>query len=454
MTAPMLAADFGSVVVGQVPVPSSSDPLVRNVLRVVGLVVGAFLASGVAALTYRWYTREAIPRALAVLFGTSVVALYLNTVGLFGDFVTGTDTAVFELERVLFNTSALAGAAVASPVGRLVGDRTATDVFAVAGAKELDTDVSRLVRTVGRVTTVTIPDDVGDIEGYDPVSESIKDQLSGKTLLFPRRLSEGELRERLVERVKDDHGVGHVDVEFEDGNVSYFALGSRAAGLGPTLAPGTVAIAIRADPGPGAGAGDPVQVWAIPDADDTDGTDGESVAPTNGEETRVESDGSGSVPTRVAFGELRGVAEDVATIALDEEDADKLTGADEYRVVTLPADLRVDREFASLLRNADETMAVTTVTPDSALDGQRVSDVETTVVAIRPSNAPVDAIPARTRELSAGDTLYVVGRPELLRRVERRATTDDSRTDGGDDEETGEDGNDSHLTPDSGAQSS
>ncbi|KAB1187962.1 MULTISPECIES: potassium transporter TrkA [Haloferax] len=453
-----LAAELVAGVVGQVSLPPASDPLVRTILRVIGLIVGAFLASGVAALTYRWYTREVIPRALALLFGTSVVALYLNTVGLFGNFVTGSDTAVFQLDTVLFNTTALAGGALASPVGRLVGDRLATDVFAVAGAKELDADVSRLVRTVGRVTTVTIPEEIGDIEAYDPVSETIKTQLSGKTLLFPRRLTEDQLRERLVERVKDDHGVGHVDVEFEDGDVSYFALGSRAAGLGPTLAPGTVAVAIRADPGPGAAAGDPVQVWAVPNASDDTESDA-TTATTNGEETRIESDGSGSVPTRVAFGELRGVADDVATVALDEEDASKLTGADEYRVVTLPADPRVDREFASLLRSADETMAVTTVQPDAALDGGRVADVDTTVVAIRPANNPIDAIPARTRELRAGDTLYVIGRPEVLRKVERRAATDDNLTDGGEDEDgdTDTDGGDSvgaESATQSGAQSS
>ena len=437
-----LAAELGLVVLGQVSLPPSSDPLVRNVLRVVGLIVGAFLASAVAALLYRWYTREIIPRTLAVLFGTSIVALYLNTVGLFGDFVTGTDTAVFQLERVLFNTSALAGGALASPVGRIAGDRLTTDVFAVAGAKEFDADVSRLVRTVGRVTPVDLPEEIGDIEGYDPVSESVKSQLSGSTLLFPRRLDEAELRTRLVERIKDDHGVGHVDVEFDGEDVSYLGLGSRAAGLGPTLSPGTVALAIHGDPGPGAAAGDPVQVWAAPSATTEETVD----ASTDGGSASQSGNGhSGSKPTRVAFGELRGVADDVATVALDEEDAERLTGAEEYRIVTLPADPRVDREFASLLRNADETMAVTTIRPGSALDGRVVSDVDTTVVAIRPATGSVDAIPARGTELHAGDTLYVVGRPEVLRKVERRATNDESRPDGGD--EDGPGGGDGTQTP-------
>ncbi|WP_424006342.1 cation:proton antiporter regulatory subunit [Haloferax denitrificans] len=479
--ADLFAAVGQSATAGQVSIPAADDALVPQVLRLIGLVVGAFIVSAIASLLYRWYTREIIPRALAVLFGAAVVALYLNTIGLFGAFTTGSETEVFQLDTVLFNIGSLAGGALIAPVGRVAGDRLATDVFAVAGAKELDADVSRLVRTVGRVTSVTLPEDIGDIEGYDPVAETVKTQLSGKTLLFPRRLSEAELRDRLATRIKDDHGVGHVDVEFEAGGseVSYLALGSRAAGLGPTLAPGTVAVAIRGDPGSGAAAGDPVQVWSVPKPDAGDErdepSDGGSAdaseppeatdavesteTPAGGPDTGSLSDGgtdaptASTAPTRVAFGELRGVADDVATVALDAEDADRLTSGEQYRLVTLPADPHVDREFASLLRNADETMAVTTVAAGADLDGVTVSEVDTTVVAIRSSNRPVDAIPGRGRELAAGDTLYVVGRPEVLRKVERRATTDTSRTDGGDDggDAGGSDG-DGSRSP--GAQSS
>ncbi|SEL95066.1 FUSC family protein [Haloferax larsenii] len=447
--------------VGQVSIPSAGDPLVRSALRFVGLVVGAFVASSVAAILYRWYTREVIPRSLAVLFGAALVALYLNTIGLFGEFAAGTNPAVFEPETVLYNGGALAGGALVSPVGRIVGDRVATDVFAVAGAKELDADVSRLVRTVGRVTTVTLPEDIDDIEAYDPVPETVKAQLREKTLLFPRRLSVPELRDRLVSRIKDDHGVGHVDVEIaDDGTVSYLALGSRAAGLGPTLGPGTVAIAIRGDPGPGAAAGDPVQVWAVPDSDDDEAvteaesaTDGAGESPTVSASADSETaDAEPEGPNRVAFGELRGVTDGVSTVALDEVDAERLSGADSYHLVTLPASPHVDREFASLLRTADETMAVVTVGEGSELDGGTVADVDTTVVAIRTPNRPVEAIPARGREVASGEMLYVVGRPELLRQVERQAT-EGTETDGGGDEGAETDGGDDGDTSDTSDES-
>ncbi|WP_410766958.1 TrkA C-terminal domain-containing protein [Haloferax sp. DFSO60] len=451
----------------QVSVPQVDDSLVRLFLRFIGLLVGGFLTSALAALGYRWFTKEVIPQALAVLFGSAIVALYLNTVGLFADVLGEAASPVFEPEAVLFNAGVLIGAALISPVGRLVGDRIATDVFAVAGAKELDAEVSRLVRTVGRVTSLTLPDEIEDIEAYDPVSESVKAQLAGKTLLFPRRLTQDDLRDRLAARLKEDHGVGHVDVEFDDDDrVSYLALGSRVAGIGVTLAPGTVAVPIHGDPGPGATAGDPVQVWSIPKTTtSTDGGESEvqqSVASNGNTETTgqdeetTEKPPTPQSPKRVAFGELRGIANDTATIALDADDAAALSADETYRLVTLPSEPHIDREFASLLRNADETMGVITVAEGAELDGRPVSDVGATVVAIRAAHNPVDAIPSHARQLDAGDVLYVVARPEVLRKVEQRATM--AETDGGD--ESGGDGDGLEWTAlsedelDAGAQSS
>ncbi|MFC7202203.1 potassium transporter TrkA [Haloferax namakaokahaiae] len=438
-----------ATVLSQISVPQVDDALVLPILRFIGLLVGGFLTAALAALGYRWFTKAEIPQALAVLFGSAIVALYLNTVGLFADVLGETGSEVFNPETVLFNAGVLIGAALISPVGRLVGDRIATDVFAVAGARELDAEVSRLVRTVGRVTSVTLPDEIEDIEAYDPVSESVKEQLAGKTLLFPRRLSTDELRDRLASRLKEDHGVGHVDVEFDDdGAVTYLALGSRIAGLGVTLAPGTVAVPVRGDPGPGAAAGDPVQVWSIPtpstSSDGGTSDEGHAVVSNgNADETAVDGEAAEQPierpsAKRVAFGELRGVADDTATIALDADDAAALSTAETYRLVTLPSEPHIDREFASLLRNADETMAVVTVADGAELDGRPVADVGAAVVAIRPTNKPVDAIPSNSRELGAGDVLYVVARPELLRKVEQRATM--AQTDGGDSDTDDSDG--------------
>ncbi|MDQ2055161.1 TrkA C-terminal domain-containing protein [Halobellus sp. H-GB7] len=381
-----------------------ADPsLIGALTRVVGLAAVAAIVAAAAAVVYRWYTREEIPAWLATLTGASGVALYLNAVGLFQQAVGSDPAAVFDPMVVLVNAAALGAAIVVSPAGRAVGDRLTTSAFAVVGARELDTEVSRLVSNVGRVRAVELPEvesDVDDIEGYEPVPAATKDALAGKTLLVPRNLRGDALRDRVVARIKEDYGVGYVDLELDDdGTVTRLGLGRRVAGLGTTLAPGFAAVAVRADPGAGASAGDAVQLWRRTEAG----------------EGAVES--ASGTAARVASGELRAVTGDVATVVVDEADAENLDPAASYRLLTLPSDPGAEREFTSLLRAADETMDVVTVGAGSDLDGATVGDVDATVAAVRPTRGAIEPIPARSRTLAAGDALYLVARPERLRDV-------------------------------------
>ncbi|RLM72921.1 cation:proton antiporter regulatory subunit [Halorubrum sp. Atlit-26R] len=363
-------------------------------VTLVTFAVVATLVAGGAALAYRWYFRTEIPEGVTGLLGVSVVALYLNTTSL-GSVAVGDNPALLAPESVFFNLVSLGVAAVTAPVGRYAGDRLAVDVFALSGAKQLEGELSGIVRAVGRFTAVTLPgaDEIGDMDTYDPASPEKKAELAETTLLFPRKLSEAELRDRLVSRLKDEYGVGYVDVDLDaDGSVEFFAVGSRAAGLGPTLAPGSAAVAVSADPPNNATVGDTVQLWR----DDPE-------------------------PKRVATGELRGVAGDAVTVALDESDAERLTDEGDYRLVTLPAEPQADREFASLLRNADETMASVTVAAGSDLDGSTVGEVGAVVAAVRPAGGSVQPIPPRAYAFGAGDLVYLVGRPDAIRRFETAA---------------------------------
>ena len=382
----------------------------------------AVLVAGSASLAYRWYFRTEIPDGVTGLLGVAVVALYLNTTSL-GSVAVGDNPALLAPESVFFNLVSLGVAAVMAPIGRYAGDRLAVDVFALTGAKQLEGELSGVVRAVGRFTAVTLPsaDAIGDMDTYDPVSPEKKEELAETTLLFARKLSEEDLRERLVDRLKDEYGVGYVDVDLDaEGRVEYFAVGSRAAGLGPTLAPGSAAVAVATDPPNNATAGDTVQLWR----DDPE-------------------------PKRVATGELRGVADDAVTVALDESDAERLVEEGGYRLVTLPAEPQADREFASLLRTADETMASVTVGAGSDLAGSTVGEAGTVVAAVRPKKGSVQPIPRRAYTFEAGDLVYLVGRPDAIRRFEAAAAAGSTPSDGGDEE--GPDGDDGDASDDGDA---
>jgi hypothetical protein len=376
------------------------DEVLRVATQIAGIAALATGLGGAIGLLHRWYARLRVPEGLAILVGVSGVSLYLNAIGITtigalegvigGDLLPTTET-------VLFNVAVFGLAAVAAAAGGRGGDRLGEAIFGLAGANRIDTDVSTIVRSVGRSTAVEIPpvDDIGDAEGYDPLDEATKAAFADQTLLFPRRLTVEELRRRLVERLRTDYGVGYVDVELTaDGTVEYLAVGSREAGLGPTLPPGSAAVAVHADPAFAASAGDSVLVY------------------------RPTPEG----PERVCPAEVRGVAGDVVTLAVDAAEAPRFDDGTHYRLVTLPVESRPDREFVSLLRAAEETMGVVTVAEDGGLAGVPVGSLEAAVVAVRPAEGAVEAIPGRGRVLAPGDSVYVVARPALLRRLEAAAT--------------------------------
>lgn len=377
-------------------VPIVAIDLVSPSAQLLGLaLLAAAVAAAVAAL-YRWYVKARVPVGLAVLGGLAIVAIYLNTSTALGQ-VMGGARGLLDLDTALVNIAVFAAAAIASYGGNLVGDRIARE-FALTGAGEFDPDVGRLVRAVGRSIVVTLPDEIEDIEGYDPVLDSVKEELAGRTFVFPRGLTVDQLRERLITRLREDHGIGHVGLDVtRDGTVEYLALGSRAAGLGPTLAPGTAATAITADPPNSASAGDTVQVWT------TDETS-----------------------SRLLTAELRATVGDVVTLTTDVAEADRLDPDARYRLVTLPAEARVDRQFASLLRNADETMDVVTVSEGSPIAGAPIGSIDLAVIARRPEGGAIEAIPPRSDVIGVGDTLYAMARPEALRRLQSAAEAESS----------------------------
>ncbi|MFA9517961.1 potassium transporter TrkA [Halopenitus sp. H-Gu1] len=396
-----LVVDLG--LIGQAPgagVTFESSVVDIGIYLVVFAIL-SIITAAVSAVVYRWYFRDIVPEGVAIILGGAVVALYLNTASL-GAVISGEEISLYDVDTMLFNIVALIIAASVAMAGRRLGDSFGRNMFALTGAKQLEGEVNRVVRTVGRVTAITLPDleAIDDMEGYDPVLPEKKEKMAEKTLLFPNRLTVTELRDRIATRLKEDFGIGYVDIELsESGEVEYFSVGSRAAGIGPTLAPGSAAVAVQADPANSATPGDVVQVWQ-----------------------------GGEAPKRAANAELRATAGDVVTLALDETDAAELDETTTYRLVTLPVEPQADREFASLLRNAAETMTAITVEVGSEAIGTTVGDVAAVVAAVKPPDAAVQAIPQRSYTFSAEDIVYLVGRPDALRRFESMTTAPGSET--------------------------
>lgn len=361
---------------------------VEAAATVVSLAFVAGAVAGVIGFLYRAYSRESSPVALNVLVGLGAVALWLNLSGALGNFVQG-ETVLVTPDAVLVNLISLVVGGTAAAYGGRLGDRAAVGMSNLPDG--YDADLRTLVRSAGRNVVVRMPDADGidDAEGYEPVTDETKKEVAGKRFVFPRGVTVEELRVRVADRIKKEYDVGYVDVEVDaDGEVNFLGLGRSVSGIGPTLAPGTCAVALRADPAYASSAGDTVRVLS-----DT--------------ETGVE---------RVAAGELRAAVEDTVTVALDAADARRTDPSTQYRMVTLPSEKGPEREFAAMLRSADETVSVVGVDDGSPLIGARLDSLGVTVVAVETPDG-VEAVPEKTRPIRTGDRLYVVGRPDELRKL-------------------------------------
>lgn len=353
---------------------------------VVGLVMAALLVAATVGLLNRLYFHRRAPLGLAMLFSLSVVALYLNVKSALGQVISGTSDPL-AMEAVLYNGGTLLAAALVVPIGVRLGDRVAR-ATSLAGEAVAERDLGRIVRSAGRVTTIELPEEIVAVPGYEPVAETVRESLAGETFVFPRGLTVGALTERIETRIREDYGVGYVDAEITaDGSVEHLGVGGRKAGIGPTLGPGSAAVAIRADPGYAAGPGDAVQLWADED--------------------------SGPI----ARGEIRGTAGDVVTVALDATEAPAIAGG-QYRLVTLPASLRPEHEFSRILRAADESMAAITVGDQCGLVGMPIGALTPTILAVKPQGGSVIVVPSHRHVLAVGDVIYAVATPTALRRLE------------------------------------
>ncbi len=353
---------------------------VVEAVRILGLAALSGVVAAGVAVGWRWYTRDRLPGRLAVLVGLSAVALVLNSVVALSQFID-VGPAPLSVTRALLTVGTFVTAGVTALVGRKLGDRFARDSTALVGARDVDGEVSPLVTTVGRLIAVDLPTPIEDAEGYEPISEDRKATLAGKTLLFPRGLTVAELENRIETRLREDYGVGYTDLSVEsDGTITHLAVGRRVSGLGASLPTGTVAVAVRADPGLDSGPGDRVALWT-----------------------------EGAEPTRICTGEIRGRSGDVVSLAVERETAAELDPEKRYRLVTLPPRERVDRDLALLFERAGWRFEARTIGGDG--EGRAVGSFEGRVVALERETG-IELSPEADRTVEAGERLYVIERPE------------------------------------------
>lgn len=364
-------------------------PSIEAFVSIVALSLLAFVVTLIVTLVFRVRTGHTFPEGATLIVGLGVVAIYLNTRLSLIQFISSQGEMI-SVGEVLLNILVFVTAGVASHAGRQLGDAAgSSDRFTW---KRLQSDLSPIVRATGRFITVSIPETIEDIEGYDPVDAEMKRVIAGKTMDFPIGLTLEELHSQVTARLKEEHDIGYVDVDLDrDGTITHLAVGQRAAGLGQTIPPNSVGVAVPADPPFSASPGDTVQLWRI----DDDGTE-----------------------TRLGTAELRASIGSVATLIIDETRATEVDLTADYRLMTLSANSHPEREFAAMLRREEETMNIIEIQDESSLIGESVGNLDVTVVAVRSADGEIVSISEQDHRIQAGDDLFALGLPEALRQLE------------------------------------
>lgn len=364
---------------------------------VVGMALLAVTVGATGALLYRLIMDTAVPWHVPIITGVGAVGLWMNTARTIVEFIERTATQQpLLLQNMATNSAAIAVSGVAAIAGARLGDQVGLSLRAVTGARRSEIPMGQLVQTIGRFISVQVPraEDIRDVGEYEPVSEETKEEVSNAEFRFPRGLTLDQLHQRVVDRLRHDYGIGNVDLELdEEGTITYLAIGSREAGIGPTLPARRGAISVQATSAPEATPGDRVQVWTV----------------ENGRARRITN------------AELRGASDEVATLVMDVEQLEAIDQSQTYELVTLNSEQRPELEFVSLLRTANERMDSITVVDGSQLVGLPIGALTLPVIAIRAASDTMHTAPPREHVCGVGDTVYVIGSPDEFRKFKTAA---------------------------------
>ncbi|WP_226038737.1 hypothetical protein [Natrinema sp. DC36] len=366
------------VVVLQTAVTEWTETALINIL---GFALIAGIVATTVAFGYRAVSTQGAPVGVGAFAGLAVVAGWLNAVSLEQATIID-ETPLVHHATATYVLGAVVVSAVAAEIGRRIGDGIARDVFDIDRLAATG-EIASLVRSARLSIAIQLPERIDDAAGYPPVDPSVKRDLAGRTVLFPRISDEPALRSRLAARLERDYDLGHVSITIgADGTVERLAVGDTRSRIGSMLPAGTVAMAIRADPAPTASVGDPIEVWT-----------------SEGYSSRL-----------AATGTIRATAGDLATITVDADAADRIAfdPGSSYRLTTRSEPPNDGDALCSALRSADETVRSITVEDGGTLDNVFVGWLSGIVLVVV-RDGEVIPFPDDNETLRDGDDLSVLG---------------------------------------------
>ncbi|SNZ17303.1 TrkA-C domain-containing protein [Natronoarchaeum philippinense] len=397
----------------------------------VGLLTGIVpaLISGSLGFLFRYVTGVSVPALAVVVLAVAVAGINGGLLGL-------VDPAISQSPRLLVAALVVMMLSLyAHSQGDALG-ATFPRRFSIATLRKqtLSADVVDFVGAVGQVT-IRPTGEVGDVDGYPPLSADLREELRGGSWRFPADLPLAELESRLARRLRTEFDLAAVDVSIDERGRATIDAAPPSGGLSRRISPGQRAVSVSTLVPTGVTRGERVAVVPGTDADPIEGTvvsarsgadsgaGGDATDPaalTDGGESPLASTRPSAPTTTGGDGRV--------TVSVPTADAEQLLAVDRGQLRVQPRDAPAEFELLSVLRRTGKFVESLAVRAGGPLDGAALDpaaireDHGVTVLGIRRSSADADGgrwtfSLDSSPELAPEDAVFVAGPPDAVARA-------------------------------------
>ena len=397
-----------------------------DVLRGIYLGLIAGILPAVVAFSFgflfRYVTGLSIPA-----FG--VVVLGVALAGVNGGLMAFTDASITQHTNNVVLITALVIVLMLSLYSHGMGDKLGATLprrlsFSKLREQTLSSDVVELVGSRGQVRP-SVVGQVRDMEGYPPLTESVRESIRSVDWTFPADLPLSDLEHRFEDRLRSEFDLQDVDVSIDDRARATVIAAPPASGVSRRIPSGKRAVSVDALVPTGVARGDEVTVITptkeirgtvvsalstgaekepkpgLPDGSDTPTTDGGTEPDGD-----APAQASTAPTTSGGYGRL--------TVAVNRSDAETLLGTRDATVVVMARGTRREYELVSLLRQTGQRVQRITPRSGGPLDDTTIGDANVreaygvAILAVHHGDHWHIA-PRGDTTLYGGDELFVTG---------------------------------------------
>ncbi|MFB6300629.1 MAG: potassium channel family protein [Halobacteriales archaeon] len=393
-------------------------------------VIPAVVGWGLGFL-FKYFTGVTIP-------GFGVVVLGVAIAGINGGLLALNDPTVTKAPNSMTIITALIVVLMMTLYAHNMGDKMGASVprrLSLRGlrTRTLNADV---IEWVGgrRQVQIEISGDIGDIEGYPPLSADLRAEIREKELTFPADLPLAELETRVADTLRTEFELAEVNVTLDEQGHASINAAPPVSGLSKRVPAGKRAVSINALLPTGLTRGETVRIdidetsieGTVVSAQSDTGKPGGSATtkspqPDGGTTENTPSSLLEPTPQETTGGEGR------LTVAVEREDAQRLLETNRGRVIVRSRGKHREFELLSLLRRGGRRFRKLTVGAESELAETTIGAAmirdtyDVGVLAVRSSDGWTLA-PRGSTPLHGGDEVFVVGMRDNLTRFEEVVT--------------------------------